>query len=141
MIGLAMEVNGQVLPVENLRLKLTPVYPISIKVSQMDSISSPLDLLSPTDSVLLTVSFDIDTTVSISKFHVTLGIDSISNTITDQYLMFDVTNPFPGIVYRRNLDNVEIDVGAYPFSDYYAGVRIITINSDTSGFENYQFTH
>ncbi len=137
----AVEAKSQSQSLNNLRLLITPVNPIIVPPAALDSISSPLDLLTSTDSVYLKVTFEIDSITNISEFNVELGSDSTIFSLLNNTYFFDNATPGVGKSYKRVGKYIELGLGKFPFSSYYVKARYKNSIQVPSSYTFYQFIH
>ena len=136
-----LQVQSQSQSLDNIRLLITPVNPVIIPLAALDSISSPLDLLTNSDSVYLKVTFEIDSIANVSEFNVELGSDSISFLLFNDTYYFDNFNPGGEKTYKRIGKYIELGLGKYPYTPFYLKARYKNIVQVASSYTYHQFIH
>jgi hypothetical protein len=138
LIIVSFNVNSQNSGPSNLRLIQQLIIPISITKSTLDSIANPLNLLTPADSLKLSVSMSIPDLSNIETVHLKLGTSLGSSDLLALSFQVDGTNLASQYTFVQNGNFVKVLLGVYPKQDYYLEVYLVDSQGTNSATSYYQ---
>ena len=114
-LGLVMSLGLQAQTVPSpseVTINLEPVNEIVIPDEVLDTLTDPMNLLSPTDPLNLSVSMLLADTNTVAKIHVKLGTTLGGNDLLENTYTFDVT-PSGSLSYFREGIMMNLGMGEH----------------------------
>ncbi|PCI97034.1 MAG: hypothetical protein COB15_08705 [Flavobacteriales bacterium] len=115
-LGLTMiiGINAQTVPSPTeLTINLEPLNDIVIPDEVLDTLTDPMNLLSSTDPLILSVSMLLADTNTVAKIHVKLGTTSGSGDLLTTTFTFDNTAPGGDLSYFREEEMMTLGMGTH----------------------------
>lgn len=113
-----------VLPPSDTYINLELVSKVVVPDSLLNSFFNPMNALSPTDTLLVSVTMIVPDTNVINKIHIKLGSTLGGNDLVDQQFIYDTVLNSPQ-VYERESDMIKICFGEYLNSSlFYCEVKL-----------------
>ncbi len=131
--------NGQTVQAPtDAYLNLELVSAVVVSDSLLTTTFDPMALVSPTDTMLVSVSMIVPDTNLIHKIHIKLGSSFGSNDLIDQQFDYDVDLSAPQM-YLREADMIKICFGEYLNSNvFYCEIKLEDHSGNISTITNCQ---
>ena len=124
-IALTVGLQAQTVPSPSeVTINLEPVNEMVIPDEVLDTLTDPMNLLSPTDQLNLSVSMLLADTNTVAKIHVKLGTSLGGNNLLENTYTYDVA-PGGNLTYFREGVMMNLGMGAHLNSEvFYCEIKL-----------------
>lgn len=115
------------------RVLFKPLHPVTISTAKADTLSNFKTIYSATDTMDLSLLFDLQKITNIDSIKVQLGTSAGNYNLVNQKIGYDQLTGLPaGISYKRNGSHFIIGLGNHLyFKTYHAKIEIQDLSGNT----------